>query len=201
MRYDLKVISSWIKPGTKVMDLGCGNGELLDFLKRDKQVTAYGIEEHEEKVANCVARGLNVLQGDINAEIIDYPDDSFDYIIVSQTLQQIYRPGILLDNLMRIGKKAIVSFPNFSHWSMRLGLLFYGNAPKNPQLPYEWHDSPNIRVITIKDFRHFIKGHGFVILREADINTSRRDLSGRLVRFFPNLRATYGIFKIGRGTK
>ncbi len=180
------------------MDLGCGNGELLAFLKKNKQVKGYGIEESEEMVATCVARGLNVLQGDINTEILDYPEDSFDYIIVSQTLQQIYRPGILLDNLMRIGKKAIVSFPNFSHWTMRLGLLFTGNAPKSPQLPYDWHDSPNIRVITIKDFRNFVKSHGFVILKEANINTSRRDLSGRLVRFLPNLRATYGIFKIGR---
>jgi len=198
MRYDLKVISSWIEPGSRVMDLGCGNGELLEFLKREKQVKGFGIEGSEEKVASCVGRGLNILQGDINQEILDYPDDSFDYIFVSQTLQQISRPGILLGHLMRIGKKAIVSFPNFSHWTMRLGLLFTGNAPKNPQLPYDWHDSPNIRVITIKDFRHFIKSHGFVILKEANINTSRQDLTGRLVKILPNLRATYGIFKIGR---
>ncbi len=198
MRYDLKVISSWIRPGSRVMDLGCGDGELLEHLERNLGVQGFGIEESEDKVAACVTRGLNVLQGDINTEILDYPDDSFDYIIVSQTLQQIYRPGVLLDNIMRKGKKAVVSFPNFSHWTMRLGLLLTGGAPKNPQLPYEWHDSPNIRVITIKDFRRFVKSRGFVILKEANINTARKDLSGKLVRFLPNLRATYGIFKIGR---
>jgi methionine biosynthesis protein MetW len=144
MRFDLQIIASWIEPGSKVLDLGCGEGDLLYFLKKKKQVVGTGIERVEAKVAHCIERGLSVLQGDINEEVLDYPDDTFDYIILSQTLQQVYEPGKLIQSLLRIGKKGIVSFPNFSHWRVRLQLLITGYAPITKQLPYEWYDTPNM---------------------------------------------------------
>lgn len=198
IRFDLQILASWIEPGSKVLDLGCGEGDLLYFLKKHKQVEGTGIERAEAKVAQCIEKGLSVLQGDINEEVLDYPDHTFDYVIVSQTLQQVYEPDKLIQALLRIGKKGIVSFPNFSHWGIRLQLLKTGYAPITRQLPYEWYDTPNIRVITLKDFRKFSKEVGFKILKEAAINTNSHDRYGNIVTFLPNLRATYGIFLIGK---
>ncbi len=198
MRFDLQIIASWIEPEAKVVDLGCGEGVLLQFLKENQKVSGTGIERVESKVARCIEKGLTVLQGDINEEISDYPDNAFDYVVLSQTLQQVYEPSTLIRSILRIGKKAIVSFPNFSYWSVRLQLLFTGYAPITKQLPYEWHDTPNIRVITLKDFRKFSKEIGFNILKEVAINTHSHDKHGRVIKFLPNLRATYGIFLIGR---
>ena len=200
MRYDLQIIASWIEPGSRVLDLGCGAGDLLRFLIKHKQVKGSGIEHDEGKVADCIAKGLSVLQGDINQEVLDYPDNTYDYVILSQTLQQVYEPDTLIRSMMRIGKKGIVSFPNFSHWRCRLQLLTSGYAPITRQLPYEWYNTPNIRVITIKDFRKFVHEVGFHILREVAINTQSEDRYGKAINFLPNLKATYVIFLIGNGT-
>ena len=198
MRYDLKIIASWIEPGSKVLDLGCGEGDLLHFLKQNKQVVGTGIERREARVARCIEKGLSALQGDINAEILDYPDNSFDYVILSQTLQQVYEPADLIRSLLRIGEKGIVSFPNFSYWTIRLQLLLSGYAPITRQLPYEWYDTPNIRVITIKDFRKFAREVDFKIIKEVAINTRNNGKIGKTIKFMPNLCATYGIFLIGK---
>ena len=199
MRFDLQIIASWIEAGSKVLDLGCGEGDLLLFLKKNRGVVGTGIERAEAKVAQCIERGLSVLQGDINKEVLDYEDGTFDYVILSQTLQQVYDPANLIESLLRIGKRGIVSFPNFSHWRIRLQLLLTGYAPKTKQLPYEWYDTPNIRVMTIKDFRKFSREVGFNILKEVAINTQNHEKRGNIVKVHPNLRATYGIFLIGRG--
>ena len=201
MRYDLQIIASWIEPGSRVIDLGCGGGNLLKYLITQKRVTGTGIERNEAKAADCIAKGLSVLQGDINDEVLDYPDDAFDYVILSQTLQQVYEPDALIRSMLRIGKRGIVSFPNFSHWGSRLQLLLSGYAPVTKQLPYEWFNTPNIRVITIKDFRKFIHEVGFRILKEVAIDTHTEDRHGKVIKVLPNLRATYGIFLIGNGTK
>ena len=198
MRYDLQIIASWIDPGSKVLDLGCGKGELLSYLKKEKQILGTGIESSEEKAAKCIEKGLQVLQGDITEEILDYPDNAFDYVILSQTLQQVYEPHKLIKELLRVGRRIIVSFPNFSHWAIRLQILFSGYAPKNRQLPYEWYDTPNIRVITIKDFRRFVNNTGCRVIREVAINTHSQDLQGNIINFLPNLRATYGIFLVSK---
>jgi methionine biosynthesis protein MetW len=198
MRYDLQIIASWIEPGTRVIDLGCGEGDLLQHLMTHKGVRGSGIEHNEEKVAHCIAKGLSVLQGDINEEVLDYPEDSFDYVILSQTLQQVYAPDRLIRAMLSIGRRGIVSFPNFSHWGIRLQLLLTGFAPVSRQLPYQWFDTPNIRVITLKDFRKFVGDVGLKVLKEAAIDTHSQDRHGRIVRRLPDLRATYGIFMVGR---
>ncbi|MFP4453587.1 MAG: methionine biosynthesis protein MetW [Desulfobacterales bacterium] len=198
LRFDLRVIASWIQPGSRIIGLGCGEGELLAYLKEHRQIKETGIEIVEEKVVKCIEKGLSVIQGDINEEMHDYPDDTFDYVILSQTLQQVYDPLGLIGSMLRIGKKAIVSFPNFGHWHVRLQVLFTGHAPVTPQLPYTWYATPNIRILSIKDFRAFADNVGFLILKEVSINTDKQDKSGRIVKALPNLRATYGTFLISR---
>ena len=197
-RFDLQVIASWIQPGSRVLDLGCGNGDLLYFLKHDKQIHGTGIEYAESKVARCIERGLTVLQGDFQEEVHDYPDQSFDFVVLSQTLQQIMAPKELLPELLRIGRRVIVSFPNFGHWLIRCQVLFTGHAPVTDQLPYEWYDTPNIRVITIKDFKRFLRLTGVRVAREVAINTHHHDREGHIVKYLTNLRATYGILMLER---
>jgi len=199
MRFDLRIIASLVVPGSTVLDLGCGDGDLLYYLQKERAVRGTGIEKSEAKVAHCIERGLSVLHGDINKEILDYPDGAFDYVILSRTLQQVYDPAGLIRSLLRVGKRGIVSFPNFGHWRVRLQLLGTGYAPVTRQLPYEWHDTPNIRVITLKDFRKFSKDVGFRILKMSGIVSEFNGTNGSVVRFAPNLRATYGVFLIGKG--
>jgi methionine biosynthesis protein MetW len=198
IRFDLQLIASWIEPGARVLDLGCGEGDLLHYLKIHKQVQGTGIEKEEGKVARCIARGLSVLQGDINAEVLDFPDKAFDVVVLSQTLQQVFEPDRLILSMLRVGHKGIVSFPNFSHWRIRAQLLTRGYAPITPQLPYQWYDTPNIRVITLKDFERFSKEVGFEINKSLPVYTKNQEKEGQRVTFLPNLRATYGIFQINR---
>lgn len=195
-RFDLQIIASWIKPDSRILDLGCGNGDLLYSLRQHKHVHGTGIELSEDKAATCIGRGLTVLQGDFREEVHDYPDLSFDYIILSQTLQQVMDPEKLIPELLRVGKRVIVSFPNFGHWLIRLQILFNGHAPVTDQLPYEWYNTPNIRVITISDFKRFLKKTGVRLAREIAINTHHHDREGHTIKYFTNLRATYGIMML-----
>ncbi len=197
MRFDLKILAPWIEPGSTVLGLGCGEGDLLYYLKQEKNVKETGIEIKEKKVAACIEKGLSVLQGDINKEILDYSDKSFDYCILSQTLQQVYDPEGLIKEMLRVGKKAIVSFPNFGHIKIRLQLLAGGKAPVSKELPFQWYDSPNIRVLTLDDFKIFANKIGFNIHKKAAIKPGEKSHEGKIVTFFPNMFATYGIYEIG----
>ena len=163
MRFDLQIIASWIEPGSRVIDLGCGEGDLLKFLIHHKGVTGSGIEHNESKAAQCIEKGLSVLQGDINEEVLDYPENTFDYVILSQTLQQVYEPDDLIRSMLRIGKRGIVSFPNFSHWACRLQLLLSGYAPVTQQLPYEWYNTPNRRFPSIRDMLDLCEKMGVTV--------------------------------------
>ncbi len=196
MRFDLQVIASWIEPGSRVLDLGCGRGDLLRHLMQHKGARCTGIEMDEEKVMAGISQGVSIVQGDINEEICDYPDATFDYVVLSQTLQQVYHPTELLRHMLRVGTKGIVSFPNFSHWRIRMQLMLTGRAPISRELPYEWYDTPNIRLITMKDFHRFCSRMGFCVCKAAAIDSYYQDTTGHVVEFLPNLRATYGIFML-----
>jgi methionine biosynthesis protein MetW len=198
LRYDLKIIASWIEPGSKVLGLGCGEGDILYWLKKEKQVIERGIEIKESKVVKCIEKGISVLQGDINEEIEDYPDKAFDYAICSQTLQQVYEPSALIKSMLRVAKMGVVSFPNFGHIKVRLKLAASGCAPVTKELPYSWHNTPNIRVLSLNDFKHFADQTGFKILNRAAINAKNQNRHGKMINFLPNLFATYGIFLIGK---
>lgn len=196
LRFDLKIIESWIEPGSRVLGLGCGDGELLYSLKQNKKVAETGIEINESKIVQCLEKGLNVIHGDIEKEVYGYPDACFDYVILSQTIQQAYEPISLLKEVLRIGKAAVVSFPNFSFWKVRLQFLLHGSAPMTEQLPYTWYETPNIRVLSIRDFKDLAGKTGYKIVKETAIRTLHVDSYGKPVRFFPNARATYGIFLV-----
>lgn len=198
MRFDLQIIASFVEEKSRVLDLGCGKGNLLEFLKLNKQVEGYGIEIDEDKVIAGIERGLPILRGDISEETQDYADDTFDYVFLSLTLQQVYNPENVIKEMLRIGKKGIVSFPCFNHVSIKLQLLFTSKAPVTKELPYEWYDTPNIRVVTLKDFRIFCAKHKIKILKELAISSHHRAATGKIVRFFPNWRARYGIFLLSR---
>lgn len=151
-RVDLAVIANLIPKGVRVLDVGCGDGELLELLEREKGIDARGVEISQGGVNQCVARGLSVIQGDADTDLIYYPDKGFDYAVLSQTLQATRNPREVLEQLLRIGSHVIVSFPNFGHWSMRLWLLLRGRMPVTQELPYSWYDTPNIHFCTIRDF-------------------------------------------------
>ncbi|MBI9081829.1 MAG: methionine biosynthesis protein MetW [Pseudodesulfovibrio sp.] len=201
MRFDLQVIASWIEPESRVLDLGCRTGSLLIHLTQEKSIRGTGIEIDETAAGEAIAKGLSVIHGDIYEEIEDYPDNVFDYVILSQTLQQVYDPEKLIREMLRVGKRCIVSFPNFTHIKNRLQMFLSGRAPVSKELPYEWFNTPNIRVIPIIDFRRFCAGLNIPIVREVALSTHHHDTKGRVIHFLPNLLATFGVFMLGQAEK
>ncbi len=190
-RPDFKIIAEIIQPGTRVLDLGCGEGLLLSWLAGHKKVLARGVEIEAANVRKAIARGVSAYQGDIDEGLADYPDKAFDYVILSQTLQETRAPLQVLTEMLRVGRKAIVSFPNFGHWSVRRAMLFSGQAPKTDLFPYDWYDSPNIHFLSINDFEDLCRKSGFPIER-------RFFLSGaRTVSWLPNLWAQTAVFLVG----
>lgn len=195
LRFDLRVVASWIEPGSRVLDLGCADGKLLRFLRDNKDVKGLGIEHDEDEVVSCISQGLSVIHGDINKELPGFPDKAFDYVVVSQTLQQAYEPTALLQQMLRVGRRGIVSFPNFCCLPIRLQMAFSGHVPVTPELPYQWYNTPNIRVLSLEDFWAYSRAVPFSIIRSLAVNPAG-DGSMREVRFWPNLLASYGIFMI-----
>jgi len=170
IRVDLQLIADMIEPNTRVLDAGCGNGMLLNYLWRSKNVDARGIEISTEGVQACVSSGLSVVQGDVETDLKDYPAGSFDYVILSQTLQAMHDPREVLTQMMRIGKRAIVSLPNFAYWRVRLYLMFKGRMPVSENLPYEWYNTPNIHFCTILDFVTLAQDMGLTIEQSLFLN-------------------------------
>lgn len=163
LRADLQVIADHVPAGARVLDVGCGDGELMAELRDGKRVDARGLELDPANVAHAVGRGLAVVQGDADTDLASYPDASFDYAILSQTLQTTRRPDVVLDHLLRIGRRAVVSFPNFAYWRVRLSLLWTGRMPVTSLLPLAWYETPNIHHLTVDDFRAYLRAHGITV--------------------------------------
>ncbi|MFM5915995.1 MAG: methionine biosynthesis protein MetW [Novosphingobium sp.] len=161
LRPDLALIAANVASGARVLDVGCGDGALMAVLCSTRGVDARGLELDQHNVAECVARGLSVIQGDADADLAYYPDASFDYAILSQTLQTTKRPDLVLDELLRVGRKAFVSFPNFAHWKVRANLLWSGRMPVTRLLPIAWYETPNIHHVTVRDFRALVAEKGY----------------------------------------
>src|SRR5215218_4536545 len=185
-RVDHLLVSAMVEPKSRVLDVGCGDGELLKLLEQ-RGVDGRGIELSREGVNECVAKGLAVIQGDADTDLADYPDDAFDYIILSQTLQATRRPRVVLEHMMRIGRHAVVSFPNFGHWKIRLQVALGGHMPQTDNLPYSWWDSPNIHFCTIKDFRELCEVSGAKMDRALALNAWGRPLRFNAPWWFWNL--------------
>jgi methionine biosynthesis protein MetW len=191
-RLDYWVIADWIRPDASVLDLGCGDCELLSILVKEKNVRANGIEIDEQAIYKCVEKGLSVFHEDIEQGLSGYPDESFDYVIMNGSLQQVTKPDAVFKEALRVGKKLIVGFPNFSHVSTRLQILFSGKVPVTPSLPYQWYDTPNLHFLSISDFRAYCRLRGLKIEASAFLTNDRP------VGLLPNLFAEQGLFLLSK---
>ena len=195
-RLDYKTIVDIIEPNSNVLDLGCASGELLALLKEIKNVHGQGVEIDDKAVFSCVEKGLSVFHGDLDSGLKDYSDKSFDYIILNQTMQQLRSPQIVLDDALRVGKKVIVGVPNFTYYKARIQIFFNGRVPVTPSLPYEWYNTPNIHLLTIKDFKEFCKKNNIKILKEMYFSNNGK----KIITFgLENLFAAEALFVIQKG--
>ena len=197
LRTDYQLVLDLVESGARVLDLGCGNGNLLWLLKQRKQVTGYGVEISEDRIIDCVDKGLSVFQGDMDEGLRDFEDQSFDYVLLNQTLPVIRRPGYVLDEMLRVGRRGIVSFPNFAHWSIRLRLLLSGRMPVDDAIPFEWYETPNIHHLTIRDFRFFCRRFKIAML-DSWFFCHLEHGRPRRHRCCPNWTAAFGLFVITR---
>jgi methionine biosynthesis protein MetW len=189
-RSDYAIISELIEPNTRVLDLGCGEGELLDWLAQNKNVDARGVEISGTRAQQAIARGVSVFHSDLEDALADLPDQAFDYVILSQTLQETREPLKVLRDMLRVGRRAIVAFPNFAHWSVRLAHLFTGRAPKTKLFPHDWYNSPNIHFLTVDDFESLAAAEEWKVERRMFLQGPRK------VAILPNLLAEVAVFLI-----
>jgi methionine biosynthesis protein MetW len=198
MKSEYKIIADIIEENTRVLDVGCDDGILMEFLKKNKNVDIRGIEISKKKVQTCIAKGLTVIEGNAEYDLKQFPNHSFDYVVLGQTLQAFINPEIVIKELLRVGKKAIVTIPNFGHWKVRLNLLTQGTMPVTKTLPNNWYNTPNIHMCTIKDFVKFSKVMNFKIYKSLALMNKNVTNINNSNLFFKNLFAELGIFLIER---
>ncbi|MCC7517403.1 MAG: methionine biosynthesis protein MetW [Pseudomonadales bacterium] len=196
MRIDLSILQEWVKPKSQVLDLGCGGGELLARLAAEKDVVGYGIEIDHEKITRCIENRVSVIEQDLDAGLKNFADGSFDTVVMSQTLQAVSYPHLVLEEMLRVGRECIVSFPNFGHWRCRFYLAFRGHMPVSKFMPYTWYDTPNIHFCTINDFEDFCRERRIRILNRRYV-TAGRDDDALSVRW-PNMMAETDIYRLAR---
>jgi len=195
-RADHAIISDWVDSGSRVLDLGCGDGELMQHLQAARDATGYGVEIDVHHVRECIDRGINVIQSDLDEGLADFKDNSFDYVILSMTLQAVTYPDRLLTEMLRVGKEGIVTFPNFGHWSPRMQLALKGKMPVSRAIPYEWFDTPNIHLCTIRDFEDLCDTQGFKVLERRTSDTHHK--GGLLRSTLPNLFGEIALYRFTR---
>ena len=198
MKLEYKIIADIVERDTRVLDVGCDNGTLMEFLKMNKNVNIRGIEISKKKVQTCIAKGLTVIEGNAEFDLKQFPNDSFDYVVLGQTLQAFISPEIVIKELLRVGKKAIVTIPNFGHWKVRLNLLTQGTMPVTNTLPNDWYNTPNIHMCTIKDFVKFSTIMNFKILKSLALIKTKTSHINKSNLFVKNLCGELGIFLIGK---
>ncbi len=191
LRPDLAPICDWIKPGSRILDLGCGDGELLDYLARNHQVTGYGLEIDPDKVASCVRNGINVIQADLDDGLKEFESQSFDYVVMTQALQALQRPDLAIEEILRVGRFGIVTFPNFGHWRVRLGMAG-GRMPMTPTLHDPWYNSPNIHLCSVADFETLCEDIGWRVLDRRMLDRSHRE--SWMIRLNPNLFSEVALY-------
>ena len=196
MKNEFQVIAELIEKDKKVLDVGCGDGILMEFLKNNKNTNIRGLEISKSKVQECIAKGLTVIEGNAEKDLAQFPDKSFDYVVLSQTLQAFLNPELVINELLRVGKKAIVTIPNFGYWRIRLHLLLKGTMPITKTLPDEWYNTPNIHMCSIKDFFHFVKSRDIKIFKSLAINNQNTSIINDSNLKIKNFFADLGIFLI-----
>ena len=195
VRPEYRIILDWIKNDSSVLDLGCHEGELLSLIVKEKNAISQGIEIDEQEIYKCVEFGLSVSHQDIDNGLSEYGDESFDYVILNQSIQQVKKPDAVLKESLRVGKEVIIGFPNFAHYSSRFQIFFSGRTPMTPSLPYQWYETPNLHFLSISDFRDYCRKHGIRIIKSAFFSAGR--MTG-MTNILPNLLAQNGLFLISK---
>ena len=196
MKQEFNIIANNIENGTRVLDVGCGDGILIEYLKKEKNIDVRGLEISKDKVQKCISKGLTVIEGNAEIDLKQFPDNSFDYVVLSQTLQAFINPELVIKELLRVGKRAIITIPNFGFWKIRLHLLIKGTMPVTKTLPDEWYNTPNLHMCTIKDFVEFSNKLNFKIFKSIAMNEKKTSLINNKNLFTKNLFSELGIFLI-----
>lgn len=196
LRSDLNIIQSWVNPESQVLDLGCGQGDLLAFLKRHKKCHGYGLEINPDSIVSCVEKGINVVEHDLNNGLSHFKDGAMDTVIMTQALQAVSRPDELLEDMLRVGKEAIITFPNFGYWRTRFYLLGKGKMPMSKTLPYNWYDTPNIHMCTFRDFEKLCREKGLQILDRTVVDSAHQE--SLAIKLWPNLLGEIAIYRVSK---